>query len=126
MVKDQCTLDSTVLAQIELFDRENGGEDLLSGLLDIFRRTTPERLATMNAAARYGDVIKLRQTAHTLKSSAAYIGANRLRDLCLLMEELCGSGDISQAETVAQEMGWEFDRIQVELDAFLRGGKVAI
>lgn len=117
--EDQCTLDSTVLAKIDLFDQMNGGKELLKGLLEIFCRTTPDRLMALNLAAHAADPKKLRLGAHSLKSSCAYIGAYRLRELCLIVEEMCGSGDLSQADKLVEEMEAEYNRVRLELDGYM-------
>jgi HPt (histidine-containing phosphotransfer) domain-containing protein len=75
------------LAAIEML-RELGGDDgseLLAELVGVFLADAPERMADAARAVASGDFDLLERAAHTLKSSAAQLGAvalsARARDL---------------------------------------------
>ena len=64
-------------AAIEML-RELGGDDepdLLAELVGVFLTDAPERLRDMHTALAEGDFELLERAAHTLKSSAANLGA---------------------------------------------------
>lgn len=59
------------------------GDDFLSEILSEFIDDTESLVEQFEAAVLAGDAGALRDTAHALRSSAAYIGAKRLVELCL-------------------------------------------
>ncbi len=59
------------------------GDDFLSEILSEFIDDTDCLVDQFEAAVLAGDASALRDTAHALRSSAAYIGAKRLVELCL-------------------------------------------
>ena len=59
------------------------GDDFLAELLSEFIDDTEGLVDQFEAAVLMGDAGAVRDTAHALRSSAAYIGARRLVDLCL-------------------------------------------
>ena len=59
------------------------GDDFLIEVLADFIEDTESLIDQLEAAVHAGDERAFRDTAHALRSSAAYIGAKRLVDLCL-------------------------------------------
>lgn len=59
------------------------GDDFLSEILSEFIDDTESLVDQFEAAVTAGDAAASRDTAHALRSSAAYIGAKRLVELCL-------------------------------------------
>lgn len=59
------------------------GDDFLSEVLTEFIDDTEDLVDQFEAAVQAEDAKALRDTAHALRSSAAYIGARRLVELCL-------------------------------------------
>ena len=67
------------------------GASLILELIEIFRVGTPALLAAMHDHATQGNWPQVAMAAHSLKSSAAYLGAWRLSQLCQRLEELCAA-----------------------------------
>ena len=65
-------MDRTVLHALA---RDVGDEAIVEEICDLFLAETGPRLIAMRAAAREGDAETLRVSAHTLKGSAANVGA---------------------------------------------------
>ena len=59
----------------------------LERLFDAFLRNEPKRVEDIRAAIERDDFERLRFLAHSLKGSAATMGAERLRTRCLEFEE---------------------------------------
>jgi len=83
-------LDPAALARL----REWGGEKLLSQMIRLFLENSPSRMDQIRAGARQGgDIGEAEQGAHSLKSSAANLGAEELRGLAAAMEGHAADGD---------------------------------
>jgi HPt (histidine-containing phosphotransfer) domain-containing protein len=90
-----------VLAQAssqEIFDREDfrrrldGDEELMQELLDLFLADTPGRLEDLAEAMGQDDWELLHRLAHTLKGSAANLGARQLSGVAAALEALAKEG----------------------------------
>lgn len=87
---DTTEIDPEALARLE----EWGGEGLLTQMIQLFLESTPERLAQIREGLERGDRELLERGAHSLKSSAANLGAERLRGLASAMEERAHRGEV--------------------------------
>jgi CheY-like chemotaxis protein len=96
-------LDPAILAQLRALD-DGGQPRTLRELLALFEEGTPQLLRTLRTAAAASDADGLRHTAHTLKGTAANLGATHMAALCQRIEDLDG-GD-----------GTELDRLLSELE----------
>lgn len=94
------------------------GDDFLVEVLSDFIEDTEGLVDQLEAAVNAGDKRAFRDTAHALRSSAAYIGAKRLVDLCL------GWRAVTQ-EDVQQDGAEHLRRLKAEF-LRLRGALVAI
>jgi CheY-like chemotaxis protein/HPt (histidine-containing phosphotransfer) domain-containing protein len=69
--------------------QEPGAPDVLDKLVQEFRVDARQLLDQMRTAVQTQDARALRLAAHTLKSSAAYLGGKRLSRCCADLEALC-------------------------------------
>lgn len=79
-------------------------------IAEVFRRRTPERLATIERALAGGDATAVAREAHSLKSAAAYVGAGSLSRLCATLEARASGGELPECEGAVDEMRRELDR----------------
>ncbi len=83
-----------------VFDRENflrrvmGDEELATMVLNGFREDLPRLLGALETALETGDLSKATLQAHTIKGSAANVGAEALRGVAGRMEEDGRRGDL--------------------------------
>ncbi len=78
-------LDAEVIESL----RELGGDDdpgLVQELIEMFLEDAPQRLDEMLQGLESGDYDLMQRSAHTLKSSAANMGAMVLSQVCKRME----------------------------------------
>ena len=68
------------------------GSSLVEKLLDVFARTTPPVLEELRAAVEADDADARRRLAHKLRGSADTVGAQRLSELALELENGNGEG----------------------------------
>ena len=75
----------------------NGNTGFLKRLVNIFLASTPEFVKNIETAIQAGDRAELVRGAHSLRSSAANVGAEKLSEICRLLEE---SGDHLQSDNI--------------------------
>ena len=78
-------IDSKALDAIRALQRP-GKPDLLGRIVGLFESETPKAIRTMLEALDAADMATLRDGAHTLKSSSAYVGATALSARCRDLE----------------------------------------
>ena len=94
------SIDAEVIESL----KELGGEDdpgLFQELVDVFLTDTPPRLEAMTEAVANGDAEALMTAAHSLKSSAANMGALHLSALCRQLEAQGREGNHAMGDDVA-------------------------
>jgi len=89
-------IDTRALQALRALQRP-GRPDLVGRVIGLFHSDAPRLMAEMRAAADARDVDTLRRAAHTLKSTAANLGATVLSARCREIEELVRAGDATTA-----------------------------
>ncbi|HTL13379.1 MAG TPA: CHASE domain-containing protein, partial [Bdellovibrionota bacterium] len=62
------------------------GPGFLTEVIDMFLLRAPAALSDLAAAAKDGNAARLKTEAHSLKSSSAYLGAERMAEICAKLE----------------------------------------
>ena len=83
-------MDRSILKSLA---RDVGDEAIVEEICELFLAETGPRVAAMKAAAAKEDVARLRTDAHTLKGSAANVGAVMIATAASEIERLAGAGD---------------------------------
>jgi CheY-like chemotaxis protein len=96
-------VDPKILLGLREF-RLPGEPDPVVGLVELFLREAPARLARIRAALEQADAQALRAAAHALKGSAGTLGACGVQDLCGELEELAESGRLDGAAELVQAL----------------------
>lgn len=121
MTAQRPSIDTRVIQELKALDEGQG--ELLKQLVEMFVGGGEERIALLESAHRSGDAKALNAEAHSLKSSAANLGANRMSELCFVLEQTKDPA-IAQgpgtAETLKQ-LRIEFASASRELQAFVDG-----
>jgi len=66
--------------------QEEGEDDLLVELIDLFLQDAPGRIAAIRSAVESRDWIGVAERAHSLKGSCASLGAVQMATLCARLE----------------------------------------
>ncbi|WP_147821606.1 Hpt domain-containing protein [Salidesulfovibrio onnuriiensis] len=74
----------------------------LKKMFAVFVSQEPHRVQQIKDALDAGDVDQLRHLAHSLKGGAATMGAERVRECCLLLETATKDNDMGAARTHLQ------------------------
>jgi HPt (histidine-containing phosphotransfer) domain-containing protein len=95
-------LECQVFYLKEVLERAEGDEVLLKEMIILFLDMFPELLASMDKAVKEGENESLRQSAHTLKSAAGSIGANRVFRASYDLKQVCREND---RESITTKLG---------------------
>lgn len=88
-----------------------GGVKLLHGMVDVFEESVPSRVEALRSALAAGDAATLQRTFHSLKSSAAQLGAMRLSAMSREGETLlAGGGSAHEAAPLVNAVEGELER----------------
>jgi HPt (histidine-containing phosphotransfer) domain-containing protein len=71
-----------------------GGPKLVRGMVELFLKNAPVKVAEAREALDCGDAAALRAALHGLKSSAGQLGAITVFNACIAGEELASRGDL--------------------------------
>jgi HPt (histidine-containing phosphotransfer) domain-containing protein len=89
--------------------QEEGDDDLLVELIDLFLEDAPRRVDGMRDAIAREDWPALASWAHSLRGSCGSLGALHLADLCGRLEQLGrGGGGRPDAELVYREVEGQY------------------
>lgn len=94
-----------------LHEITGGDRDTEVMLIDLFISDSGEILAKLKAAAGAEDVNGMREAAHSLKGSAANMGAEPLRALCAQLESLSKAGTVQDAPALLARIETEFVQV---------------
>jgi CheY-like chemotaxis protein/HPt (histidine-containing phosphotransfer) domain-containing protein len=90
-------LDPDVVGQLRSL-AQAGNPELLFKLQASFARDTPQRLRELRSAVAAGDAGAVAFTVHTLKGSAANLGAREVVDSCAAIEDACAAAGLGSLE----------------------------
>ncbi|MBX0327395.1 response regulator [Oscillochloris sp. ZM17-4] len=93
-------IDITVLEQIQESLGE-GSPEIVIEIIDLFIDDLPRQLAALRQGVAEGAAPTVQRLAHTIKASAATIGALALAADCEALEDLTRRGDLREAEARA-------------------------
>ncbi|WP_413575568.1 ATP-binding protein [Bdellovibrio sp. HCB290] len=97
------------------------GDKLLQEVAVIFNQDSPILVANMKTAAAVGDIKQVAALAHNLKSSAAYLGALRLKEIAERIESLdVESTDRQQVSLLVESLTKELKLAQEDLKARIK------
>jgi len=111
-------VDPEVLAM--LADLQMPGEpDLLREVVVLFLRDTPERLEALTTAVAASDFATAARAAHSIKGSAANLGAMGLHAVAASAEQDARSGDMPALTIDLQGLAAEYARVRAQLEDLL-------
>lgn len=100
---------TTIPKMLEQLSGLYGRETVLE-LIDIYIKSSQELITKIQSARERGDLPAVNSNAHSLKSSSANLGAERLSATCLRLEK---------SSSLTSEVSTLFDQLQDEWDKTL-------
>jgi len=116
-MNDLPTLDSAQLARLN----EWGGVELQKKMIGLFLTHAVERLDQIREGLSTGTAEKAETGAHTLKSSAGNVGAQRVQQLAQDAESLAEAGKLDELQGLLPSLEDEFDAACEALKSVLGG-----
>lgn len=89
-------LDTSALSQLIELDEEGS---VLVEVVETFLKDAPKHIAAMQQAISNNDAKLLDRSAHTLKSTAAAVGAVMLASICKEVEHIGRQGQVDPAKS---------------------------
>jgi HPt (histidine-containing phosphotransfer) domain-containing protein len=90
--------------------------DLLEQVVRLYFESALELLGTLRAGMAANDQEAVRGAAHSLKSSSANLGANRLADLCKQLEFAARAGELGPDLPHIEEVEAEYALVRTALE----------
>ncbi len=97
-----------------------GKDDLLSKVVGVFFSKTPEVIEQMQLAANEGDTETAFAAAHSLSSSSAYLGAERMSELCHQIQSVAEAKDVDDLKELVSSLKDEYGRVADQLNEFVK------
>jgi len=95
-----------------------GGDKLVRQMIRLYLENAGERLGQIDAGIPDGaDLEETRRGAHSLKSSAANVGALRVSALAAELETVSQAGDRIAARSLRDDLAVALEEARVRLDA---------
>jgi HPt (histidine-containing phosphotransfer) domain-containing protein len=116
--QDEHVINLQALDHIRALSPANG-DALLERVLNAFLTDTPAHLHTIRQAIAAGDAGQLRKSAHSLKSSAANVGADALARYSKELEQLGRNATTAGAAVLLADMDRSFQAARQALGAML-------
>ena len=98
-------------------ERVDGDEELYQEIVEIFLEDTPIQLQKLDDAIKDGDITVAHRQAHSIKSSAANIGAEAMSAQSYTMEEAAGSGEADGLSDMFSQLTEEFNKVLALLNS---------
>lgn len=116
---DAPSTDGAALARLERF----GGGKLLRDMIDLFLAAAPSRIDAARAGTSAGDAAAAEMALHSLKSSAAQLGAPRMQQLCARGEAAARAGDLGVVGPLVAQLDLEWAHVREWLADAREGGR---
>ena len=115
---DADIIDQQVLDRLKQW----GGEKLLTQMVRLFLENSPTRMEQIRAGVRAGSVKDAERGSHSLKSSAANIGAVSLQNLAAAMERAAMEEDLAAVEDMLPELERAYGEARTALESLQPDG----
>ena len=116
-MSEQPVIDPQALDRL----REWGGDKLVAQMIRLFVSNAGQRVDQIRAGVRDEVVREAEMGAHSLKSSAANLGAERVRALAATMELAAADGDMGPVVANLPELEAAYTAAVEELETIERG-----
>lgn len=110
---DTKPVDPGALARLDRI----GGNEFVVEMIELFLDNAPERLASAREAFDGGDVATLHRSVHSLKSTAANLGAQVLRATAETAEVRAHEEDLDAIGPLLDDLERQFEAARIELTA---------
>jgi len=89
----------------------DGAADVVADVIAVFQEDTASRLEVLGEAVRAGNCSSIRAEAHAIKGSSAQLGAAAMARLCLQMEQVGNTVNVSEAAGLLVQIQQQFAEV---------------
>jgi CheY-like chemotaxis protein len=111
-------IDTEILHQLKLLS--SGGDDLVIEVINSYLLDAPQRLQAIASAIAAGELVRVSQAAHAMRSLSASIGATQLANLCGVAESMARHQQSDISPSLLMQIQTEYDRVTTALSVMLR------
>jgi len=101
--------------------REWGGEKLLGQMVRLFLENSGTRMDQIRTGVADSDPAEAEKGSHSLKSSAANLGAGRVQTLCAQIEDAATQNDLNTIAGLLPELETSYAAVIAQLEAIAKG-----
>ena len=94
-----------------------GGQEFLLEMIDLFLENAPQRIRAARDAVEAGDADGVYRAAHSLKSTAANLGARPLQRLAERLESRAAEGDVEALPPLVEEVARRYEQVRHRLES---------
>ena len=113
------SIDVTTLNKLDIQDLETSS-NLLKEIIIMFKDNGPNHLIELDKYIKNRDLPSLQKTAHSLKNSAQFLGAQKLAQYCLQLEETDNIDQNDFITSLSTKISMETNNVLIELDKVLK------
>ena len=99
--------------------QQAGKPDLIDKIIGLFESNSPDLIEAIEQGYKTGDNDSVRAAAHSLKSSAAYIGGAELSSMCKKIEKAAANDSLSEEEENVNTISECYRMTLAEVKSFL-------
>jgi HPt (histidine-containing phosphotransfer) domain-containing protein len=114
---DSTSLDPTALARL----RKWGGDKLAGQMVRLFLNNSGTRMDQIRSGAVGSDPAEAERGAHSLKSSAANVGAGAVVGLVSEIESAAASGEVEAVRTILPGLEGAYSQAIADLETIMDG-----
>ena len=114
---DPTIIDPAALKKLEGW----GGVNLSKEIVRLFLENGPKRVAQIRGAMDGEDLVVPERGAHSLKSSAANVGAQLLQEIASELEAAASGGDLQRVRDLIPNLEQAFSQAAQELEVIVEG-----
>ena len=101
-----------------LYDYTDGNHDEISELIDFFKNSTEEILSILKDSLSKDNTSEWIEAAHKLKGGAAYVGAEKLRELCEIAQNINEEENNFDKKQITHDISKEYLAVIEALEDF--------
>ncbi len=93
-----------------------GGQEFVIEMIELFLEHAPQRVEAAGTGFAEGDMSTVYRAAHSLKSTAANLGARSLQDVAARLEERAAAKEVEGMASLLDELKRSYQRLRPELE----------
>ncbi len=110
-------IDEKALGKIRALQQPDK-EDLVSKIISLYLTSAPGLMSLIQRSLENGNLTALKESAHSLKSSSANVGAVAVAKLCKKLEASAREGKLEHSQGLVKELESQFQQARAALDQY--------